>query len=91
MLNEIIFIYNIFPSLVVIGSPVQKCKLLALAYWWVWVEKMFLCGSCNCRYISKMAAEACCNGKGGIKPVMSVNFLEFTKEKKHKLDVEEEQ
>jgi len=52
---------------------------------------MFLCGNCNSRYVSKMAAEACCDGKGGVKPVMSsVNFLEFTKEKKHKCDVESE-
>ncbi|MFH1586282.1 MAG: hypothetical protein ABID38_00330 [Candidatus Diapherotrites archaeon] len=54
-------------------------------------RRMFLCGNCNCRYVSKMAAEACCNGKGGVKPVMSsVNFLEFTKEKKHKCDVDTE-
>ena len=68
------------------GMRTPSVSILAGMGW----KRMFLCGNCNCRYTSKMAAEACCNGKGGVRPVMSsVNFLEFTKEKKHKCDVEE--
>ncbi len=36
-----------------------------------------------------MAAEACCNGKGGANHMKSLNFLELAKEKKHKCDVKD--